>query len=154
MAKADTPHPRSLQYAALPVMTRKGETLVAMVTSRETKRWIIPKGRPEKGMKPHAVAAREAFEEAGLKGETERRPFDAFDSVKRLNSGVEIPCVIQVYLMRVERVLEDWPEKAQRERRWVTPAEGARLAGEPGLARILLRLAAKTKQDAGMNASE
>jgi ADP-ribose pyrophosphatase YjhB (NUDIX family) len=38
---------------------------VLLVTSRETGRWIIPKGGPIKGFKPAKTAAREAYEDAG-----------------------------------------------------------------------------------------
>jgi 8-oxo-dGTP pyrophosphatase MutT (NUDIX family) len=50
------------QYAALPVMDSGGTLQVLLVTSRGTGRWIIPKGHPEKGMKPNAVAKLEALE--------------------------------------------------------------------------------------------
>jgi 8-oxo-dGTP pyrophosphatase MutT (NUDIX family) len=38
------------------------------VTTRKTKRWVVPKGWPIKGLKPAKSAAREAFEEAGVRG--------------------------------------------------------------------------------------
>lgn len=130
-----------VQYAALPFIVKDGQALVAMITSRETRKWIIPKGRPEKKVAPHDVAAREAFEEAGLVGRIEREPFVTYGSTKRLASGREIPCDVQTFLFRVEEVLDDWPEKRERERRWVTPAEGALLTAESGLVHALLTFA-------------
>src|SRR5262249_27670124 len=60
---------RRVQYAALPYRLRgRSRTEVMLVTSRETRRWIIPKGWPHKGKAPHHSAAREAFEEAGVVG--------------------------------------------------------------------------------------
>ena len=63
------------QYGVIPVReAADGRVEVLLITSRETRRWVVPKGWPIKGLKPHASAAREAFEEAGLIGETARRP--------------------------------------------------------------------------------
>ncbi len=59
-----------VQYAALPYrITKPGVLEFMLITSRGTGRWIIPKGWPMKGRKPPKAAAREAFEEAGLRGE-------------------------------------------------------------------------------------
>jgi len=55
---------RGRQCAALPFSRQDGEVRVLLVTSRETHRWIIPKGWMEKRLAPHALAAKEAFEEA------------------------------------------------------------------------------------------
>ena len=57
------------QFAALPFSPREGETMVMLVTSRETHRWILPKGWAEKRLTGPELAAKEAFEEAGLVGE-------------------------------------------------------------------------------------
>jgi 8-oxo-dGTP pyrophosphatase MutT (NUDIX family) len=57
---------RRVQYGALPYrLTARSRPQFMLVTSRETRRWIIPKGWPKKGKLPHHSAAREAFEEAG-----------------------------------------------------------------------------------------
>lgn len=128
------------QYAALPFTTRDGQPLVMLITSRETRRWIIPKGWPEKRTAPHALAAREAYEEAGLVGRVGERPFATFWYEKRLKSGRTTTCVVETYLFEVERELDEWPEKGQRERRWMTPAEAAGLVTESGLTEILLSL--------------
>lgn len=128
----------SLQYAALPYVVEDGRPRVLLVTSRETKRWILPKGKPEKNRLPHEVALREAFEEAGLKGTISSEPFARFLSTKRLASGREIPCAIEVYLMEVTKVLSEWPEMHERERQWATPGEAAMLSSEAGLVSVLL----------------
>lgn len=135
--KNDTVH-----YAALPFLIEDGHPKVLLVTSRETKRWILPKGKPEKKLRPPEVAAREAFEEAGVYGKISPEPFAVFDSVKRLDNGREVPIKIQVYLFEVNKVLADWPEKKERERRWATPGEAALLATEPGLVSVLLNFSA------------
>src|SRR5258708_7732746 len=58
-----------IQYGALPYrFTPEASLEILLVTTRQTKRWIIPKGWPIKRLKPAKSAAREAFEEAGVRG--------------------------------------------------------------------------------------
>lgn len=132
-----------IHYAALPFLIEDGHPKVLLVTSRETKRWILPKGKPEKKLRPREVAAREAFEEAGIHGRTVEEPFATFDSVKRMANGREVPIKVRVYLFEITEVLDDWPEKKERERRWATPGEAALLASEPGLVSVLLDFASR-----------
>jgi 8-oxo-dGTP pyrophosphatase MutT (NUDIX family) len=128
------------QYAVLPVAIRDGEFRVLLVTSRETQRWIVPKGWPEKGLTPAESAAKEAYEEAGLEGEVEGTPYGRYHYEKRLRTGENVHCEVDVFLMRVERELADWPERGQRRRRWVSPVEAASMIQEPDLAQLMLRL--------------
>ncbi len=131
------------QYAALPfLMMENGQPLVLLITSRETRRWIIPKGRPERNLPPHEVAAREALEEAGVTGRIESEAFTVFRSEKRLKSGEVRDSNVHVYLLRVDRELDKWDEQHERERRWMSPAEAAMLVGEPGLVPVFLKMAA------------
>lgn len=127
-----------LQFAALPYLVEDGHPLVMLVTSRETKRWIIPKGKPEKGLRPPKAAAREAWEEAGVKGTVATRPFRTFRSVKRMPDGRELPALVKVFLLAVTGVAEDWPEKGQRERRLASPGQAALLCSDEGLVQVLL----------------
>ena len=135
------------QYAALPVIVAAdGQLLVLILTSRETRRWIIPKGWAEKGIAPHRLAAREAYEEAGVRGEIGPEFLGRFRYIKLLRGKRRtraVSCVVVVYELRVERLLDDWPEKAQRERRWVTPLKAAGLVEEEPLAGLLRDLAAR-----------
>src|SRR5689334_3098238 len=137
------PKPRR-QYAAFPLATGDdGQTLVMLVTSRETRRWVIPKGNPEKGLAPHELAAKEAYEEAGLVGEVGREPVGRYRYLKRLRGEKTMPCEVEVFPLAVGRQLDDWPGKGRRETRWFTPAEAATLVGEGGLVTLLLHLAAE-----------
>ena len=88
------------------------------------------------------MAAKEAYEEAGLKGNISAKAFAGFASTKRMRSGVTVPCTVRVFLLEVTAVLDEFPEKGQRERRWVTPGEGALMVGETGLAEVLLSFSA------------
>lgn len=109
-----------------------------LITSRESGRWIIPKGWPERKVKPRDLAAREAYEEAGILGRVGHDPVGTYRYEKRLKSGKATTCEVQVFPFEVERELDEWPEKGQRERRWVTPDQAAQLVTEGGLAELLL----------------
>jgi 8-oxo-dGTP pyrophosphatase MutT (NUDIX family) len=115
---------------------------VVLVTSRDTRRWVVPKGWIEAHEPPHASAAREAFEEAGLHGEAEPEPLGLYDYPKRFARGVVVPTEVLVFRFRVSQLLEDWPERQQRERRLFAPHIAADLVAEPGLAALLRSLAA------------
>jgi 8-oxo-dGTP pyrophosphatase MutT (NUDIX family) len=129
------------QCAALPFARKEGELRVLLVTSRETHRWVLPKGWTEKRLSAHALAAKEAFEEAGVVGEVERRPIGRYRYLKRGPRDRVTPCSVRVFPLRVERLLDDWPERRQRERRWFSPAEAAMAVEEGGLVTLLLGLA-------------
>lgn len=126
------------QFAALPWRIGEGGTRqVMLLTSRETRRWVIPKGWPMKGRKPAEVASREAYEEAGLVGQiVGRRPLGIFHYDKRLGTKALL-CEVHVFSFRVSRQLRSWPEKNQRETRWFGVVEAARLVDEGGLAEII-----------------
>ena len=106
----------TLQFAALPWRIGEGGTRqIMLLTSRETHRWVIPKGWPMKGRKPAEVASQEAYEEAGLIGQVVgKRPLGNFHYEKRLAKRAII-CEVRVFLFRVERQLDNWPEKGERE---------------------------------------
>lgn len=127
------------QVAALPVKGKPGNYRVLLVTSRETQRWIIPKGWPMKGRKDHQAAAREAAEEAGVTGRIHKHPMGVYTYDKRLSDGVE-PVRVMVYLLEVEKETDKWPEKDQRKREWVSTAEAATRVEEDGLTEIIRQL--------------
>ena len=136
--------PRRVQYAALTYrLSGKSSAEVMLVTSRETQRWIIPKGWPQKGKAPHNSAAREAFEEAGVVGAVGKRAVGSFLYQKRLKNGDVRLCEVHVFPMRVKRQSKQWPEKEQREVKWVSAKEAAETVKEPMLSEIIRRLAHK-----------
>jgi 8-oxo-dGTP pyrophosphatase MutT (NUDIX family) len=128
---------RTQQYAALPVrFNGDGRLEVLLLTSRGTRRWVIPKGWPMPKLAPSAAAAREAYEEAGIEGIIRPGvPVGNYHYAKNVEAG-QLP--IKVFLLRVERQLDAWPEQAERETRWFSPEEAAELVAEPELAAILL----------------
>jgi len=112
-----------------------------LITSRDTGRWLIPKGWPEKGMQPHELAAHEASEEAGVTGKVSRQPVGSFEYLKRFDSKVAKRCRVMVFALEVAQELADWPESAERRREWVLPAEAAERIDEPQLASLVLSFA-------------
>jgi 8-oxo-dGTP pyrophosphatase MutT (NUDIX family) len=132
------------QCAALPVTRRNdGSCLVLLVTSRETRRWVLPKGWRKRKVEAWEQAAREAYEEAGLIGEIGRQAVGHYRYDKRLRSGRTVPCRVDVFPLDVAGRLDDWPEKAEREAAWFTPDEAAEKVDEVGLAEILRRVDGK-----------
>ena len=129
------------QYAALPYRMFDDQGLkVMLITSRGTGRWVVPKGWPMSGIKPWRAAAREAYEEAGIVGNIEKRAAGRYDYEKRLNDGTVAVCEVEVFPMRVEEELPRWPEQQQRTRRWFSPEEAALLVDEKGLQTLLAEI--------------
>jgi len=130
-----------IQYAALPYRVSVAfGTEILLVTSRETKRWIIPKGWPKKRKDPWDSAAREATEEAGVVGKIGREPIGSYLYEKRLRSGKGVVCEVHVFPLKVKRQQKSWREKGQREYAWFSLAEAAKAVGEPSLGTIIRRL--------------
>ena len=126
-----------LQYAALPWRETPGGREVLLVTSRETGRWVLPKGWPMKKRTPSEAAAREAFEEAGVHGEVHAEPEGAYTYLKAFTESLAFRCEVQVFLLRVTDEADDWPERAERTRRWFAPAEAAARVEEPELQALI-----------------
>ena len=99
------------QYGVVALKLRGDLVAVMLVTSRGTRRWIIPKGNPEKNKTGAEVAAIEAFEEAGLIGEVWNMPIGSYLAPKHLPSGKVVTVAIEVYRMDVDEVLDDARER-------------------------------------------
>jgi 8-oxo-dGTP pyrophosphatase MutT (NUDIX family) len=128
---------RILQVAALPWRKRHGRIEILLVTSRETRRWVIPKG----GVMAHLVdmnaARQEAFEEAGIAGRMRRKPIGNYTYRKRAGESSGRLCAVKVFALEVRRELRNWPERSQRERRWFTIEQVLQRVGERELRRII-----------------
>ena len=111
------------------------------MTSRDTGRWIIPKGNIHADATPAKAAEDEAYEEAGVKGIIMSSiPHGFYTYFKMLASGEARPATVEVYLLRVKQQLEKWPEKGQRKLSWVSIKKAVRLVQEPGVVPLILRL--------------
>ncbi|KRA69782.1 NUDIX hydrolase [Caulobacter sp. Root656] len=133
---------RRRQVAALPWrVDPAGGLQVLLVSSRETRRWVIPKGWPMKGKLDHQAAAQEAYEEAGLDGRIVDTPIGDYPYLKRLKSGAARPVTVDVYPMEITGEHATWPEKGQRTLRWMSPVEAALAVQEPELRDLIARFA-------------
>jgi len=109
---------------------------VMLVTSRGTGRWIIPKGWPMKRKPPHAAAAREALEEAGVVGQIGKEPIGSF-SHKKVRKQGQVICEVKVFSLEVTHQRETWPEKGKRKVQWLSPSDAAKTVHEPVLGAII-----------------
>ena len=135
---------KRLQYGALPYrLTARSRPQFMLVTSRETRRWIIPKGGQKKGKSPYHSAAREAFEEAGVVGAVAKRSVGSFSYEKRLKNGGAVVCEVRVFPLEVRRQNKQWPEKQERVTKWHSASQAVEKVKEPKLSAIILRLARK-----------
>jgi 8-oxo-dGTP pyrophosphatase MutT (NUDIX family) len=133
---------RIRQVAAIPFrLTERGDIEVMLVTSRTTKRFIVPKGWPMKGKSGRKAAMIEAQEEAGVLGKTLRQPAGTYSYWKRLSNRFVRVDVI-VYLLEVTEELADWQEAKRRQRAWLVPADAAMLIDEPDLSTLVSTLKA------------
>lgn len=129
--------PCKRQVAALPWRPTATGVEVMLITSRDTGRWVLPKGWPEKRESLHEAAAREAAEEAGLSGVIESSEAGRYFYGKVKSSGRRLRCEVLVYPMLVEDVASRWPERQERERAWFSPSEAAAKVRERDLAELL-----------------
>jgi len=132
--------PPRQQYGALCYRVKKksGVVEVLLLTSRDTGRWVIPKGWPMAGKRAHEVAAREAFEEAGVRGTVETETLGAYTYPKVLRDGVQVVCKVQVYALEVADMMKNFKEKGERTLEWVSFDEAVRRVREPELRNLFL----------------
>lgn len=135
------------QIAALPMRwDRSGNLKILLITSRDTGRWVMPKGWTMDGFKPWAAAEIEALEEAGAKGYISREPIGMYRYPKIMDDGRIVPCHVHLYPMIVERLLKTWKERDQRKRKWFSPKAAAAKVDEEDLSKLLKSLARKPKR--------
>ncbi|WP_341875038.1 NUDIX hydrolase [Rhizobium grahamii] len=109
-----------------------------LITTRESKRWTIPKGWPIPGLSSHRTAEREAWEEEGVIGKVKRKLYDHFRHAKVLDDRREVEVVVAVHMLKVQRRKKQFPEMAERHVAWMRPAEAANCVREPDLKQLLL----------------
>jgi 8-oxo-dGTP pyrophosphatase MutT (NUDIX family) len=118
-----------------------GKVQVLLMTSRDTGRWIIPKGNINGRSTPSKAAEKEAYEEAGVRGTiTSSIPLGNYTYFKQLESGQARGAAVEVYLLRIKEQLKKWPEKGERKLSWVSTKEAVDLVEEPGVVPLLRRL--------------
>jgi 8-oxo-dGTP pyrophosphatase MutT (NUDIX family) len=136
-------YPPERQVAALCWRKERGRKEVLLITSRDTGRWIVPKGWPIKGLSDAQSAIREAWEEAGVRATADKaRRIGQFYYDKGLEDGGVIPIVAHLFKVRLRKddLADRFPEAGQRNRAWVPTKKAAKLVQEPELKTILRHL--------------
>lgn len=126
------------QYGAVCWRVLRQQLQVLLVTSRDTGRWIIPKGWPIAGQTPEQSAAREAWEEAGVEGRILPTCIGLFGYDKIMGPTVSIPCIVAVFPLQVSRLRNRYPEHKERRRKWFAPEKAAEKVGEAELSALLV----------------
>lgn len=126
------------QCGALCWRMHRGRIEILLVTSRDTGRWVIPKGWPIDGLELAEAAAREAWEEAGITGQIETTAAGSFHYLKAFKQRTEmLPCEVQVFALRVTKITAKFPERKERRRKWYSAGKAAKLVAEAGLAALI-----------------
>ena len=125
------------QFGALCYRIEDGELQVLLITSRRTKRWIVPKGWPENGLTPAQSAANEAREEAGVTGKVKQRPIGTYSYEKNMENAETLPCIVTVYALKVTKQYDSYTEQSERRRKWFGRKKAASLVADPELARLI-----------------
>lgn len=129
---------RHAQVAVICMRETDGLKEVLLVTTRDDKSWIIPKGWPVEGLDDAASALHEAWEEAGVRSASiDEEPIGSFGYEKGLSDGRALPVEASVYLAHVTELATDYPQNGDRRRKWMTPQDAAELVKEPELKSIL-----------------
>ena len=123
------------QSAVIPLRDGDNSPKLLLITSRKRKRWVLPKGVVEPGMSPPASAAKEAWEEAGIKGTVDETPLGTYDYEKWGGT-----CTVEVFVMTDVTEGAIWAEAHFRDREWVSQEEARRRIDEDGLKRIIKTL--------------
>ena len=110
---------------------------VLLVNSRDTGRFVIPKGWCEKKLSDAEAAANEAYEESGVRGAIATEPIGEFAYTKIVGPGFAIPCIIAVYALEAITLLDKWPEMRERQRYWMTLDQAAASVEESGLKALI-----------------
>lgn len=129
-----------MQVGALVYRFLSDELQFLLITSRKSKRWIVPKGWPMPGKTLSQAALQESYEEAGVRGIVQSEPFGHYmyektDMAKGKNGRFEV----KVFIVHFSYQEKKWPERKQRLFEWVTPKEAADRVDEPELRQIFLQ---------------
>jgi len=133
-------HQARQQYGVIPYRRGKDRIEIMLITSRNTRRWIVPKGWPLDRTPSRDVARLEAFEEAGVEGTIGKHRFGCFHYHKRLKDGSIVLCRVDVFAFEVSRQHVNWLERRERKRRWFNSQQAIKLVREPELKALIKAL--------------
>ncbi|SOE08441.1 8-oxo-dGTP pyrophosphatase MutT (NUDIX family) [Hoeflea halophila] len=130
---------KSKRQSAAAIFRGTGEDCeLLLITSRDTGRWIVPKGWIEDDEDGAAAAIRETWEEAGLIGEAlPGGPIGHYRYIKHRARRRDALCDVDVYLLRLLEECDRWPECDERRRKWFPVATAIGLVDEEGLKDVI-----------------
>lgn len=128
------------QVGVIPFVVTEEGLSVLLLTSRDTGRWVIPKGWLSSKLTPKKCAAKEAFEEAGLQGEIIGKALGHYSYSKRLAGFKRINCEVRVFPLHVTCQHLVWRERDERQLMWVSPERAASMVQEKELGALILQL--------------
>ncbi|MBF0622836.1 MAG: NUDIX hydrolase [Magnetococcales bacterium] len=123
-----------LQSAVVPYRMVDDTPEIMMITSRKKKRWVVPKGIIEPDLPAPESAAKEAWEEAGIKGDLLDGTLGSYKYQKWAGT-----CTVDVFVMRVTEEADKWLEDF-RDRQWVSVDEAVKRIKEPALKEMVGRV--------------
>lgn len=129
------------QSGVLPYRKKNGELQILLITSIKRKKWILPKGYIEFNLSPFESAKKEAYEEAGVIGANETVELGSF----RINRSIG-NCDIKIFSMEVIEILDDYPEKNDRKRKWFSVKDASENISIPEVSAMILSLGNKIKK--------
>ncbi len=132
--------PEFVQAAALCLRKGPDGPQVLLISTLNSKRWIMPKGWPMADHTLAEAAGQEAWEEAGVRGVLHPVAIGDYAYRKMIKQGIPVACRCQVYRIDVETLADLYPESHRRKRVWLSPAEAAERVDEPELQAILRAL--------------
>ena len=127
--KRDRPAYYYRQSAVIPYRMQKNRMQIMLIGSSKRNHWVVPKGIHEPVMSAQKSAAREAYEEAGIRGTVSKTMVGKYECTKW-----GATCEVEVYAMRVREILPDseW-EETHRGRKWVSTDEALKLIKEQSM---------------------
>jgi len=130
------------QSGVIPYRKKNGELQILLITSIKRKKWILPKGYIEFNLSPFESAKKEAYEEAGVIGANETVELGSFIMERSIGR-----CNIKIFSMEVVEVLDDYPEKNERKRKWFPFKEAAENVSIPEASSMILSLNEKIRNN-------
>lgn len=128
------------QSGVIPFRKMNGQMEILLITSIKKKKWIVPKGYVEYNLSPFESAKKEAYEEAGILGANETLELGSFKFEKPAGS-----CLMKIYSMEVTKILDEYPEKDKRKRKWFPLKDAAATIQIPQISPMILKLNEKVK---------
>lgn len=137
--KPESSTPTLHQVAALPYREVGDALWVLLITSRQTGRWVVPKGNLMIGKAGHKAAGIEAEEEAGVRGIVSPVPLGRFRYTKLYADGRSAIAEVELFPLAVRDERKKWIEMDQRERRWFAIGDAAAAVDEVKLGELIRR---------------